>query len=131
MSSKNIHEWFSIKTINPICFMKMLRLISAHWCFPKILFLDWLVLGLIHLNIYILSFNLCFVVFFWKKYFRLQILEHIHLMGKLSKYDKTNFVKLLLLCPSITFCLQDDLTIEFYNLYKIYVIIICNTEKIQ
>ena len=36
MFSKKNPEWFSIKTIDPICFMKMLWSISAQWCFQKI-----------------------------------------------------------------------------------------------
>ena len=34
---KKIPEWFSITTIDPISFMKMLWSISAHWCFQKVI----------------------------------------------------------------------------------------------
>ena len=28
-------KWFIIKIFDPICFMKILSLITAHWCFQK------------------------------------------------------------------------------------------------
>ena len=34
---KKIPEWFSIKIVDPICFIKLLWSISAHWCFQKII----------------------------------------------------------------------------------------------
>ena len=34
---KQLPELFSVKTIDPICFMKPLWSISAHWCFQKII----------------------------------------------------------------------------------------------
>ena len=44
-------EWFSMTTIDPICFMNVLWLISANWCLQKLLFPEWLLGGLIHLNL--------------------------------------------------------------------------------
>ena len=35
MSSKKNQKWFIIKIFDPICFMKILWLITAHWCFQK------------------------------------------------------------------------------------------------
>ena len=48
---KKIPKWFSTNIIHPICFMKLLWSISAHWCFQKLLGPDWLCGGLMHLNI--------------------------------------------------------------------------------
>ena len=92
MFSKKNPECFSIKTINPICFMKMLWLNSATWCFQKNI---WFRIGFYvvdtpqFMEILLILGNWCLVIILNMSYL---LKAHLHLHLHLHEIRNTWFI---------------------------------------